>query len=68
MEPDVFVLMESDDSMEGTSASSSSVPVAAPQEMAIGSASCVEDESESVMASAQDQREEELQVSNSIFF
>lgn len=58
MEPDVYVLVEGEDLGDEGNVITASVPQPEMAPPAIE-----EDEAESVMASAQDQREEELQVS-----
>lgn len=59
VEPDVFVLVEGED--VGEEGQVAAVGVSQPD---IAPPALEEDEAESVMASAQDQREEELQVRN----
>ena len=65
-EPDVFVLV--DDEEIPDSKNTTNVNGGTSISQAPSTSICIEDESESVLASAQDQRQEELQVRNFVVF
>lgn len=62
-EQDVFALVEDDDVLESRNSYLGGAPYSSSQDVPLSASACLEDEAESVMASAQDQRQEELQVS-----
>ncbi|KAL7631637.1 UNVERIFIED_CONTAM: hypothetical protein RMT77_018062 [Armadillidium vulgare] len=61
-EQDVFALVEDDDVLESRNSYLGGAPYSSSQDVPLSASACLEDEAESVMASAQDQRQEELQV------